>query len=372
MADRCNPDRLCRFVANLSRGTPSDRHDGWSGLGGGRPLRRCGDDPHLEQVCNSTAARHRTVVARRCRFSRRIHGGSKVTSVAVIAHRKKSFGGGLPELRRLLAGHGFPEPIWYEVSKSRKAPGMARKAVENGADLLVLWGGDGTVQRCVDAVAGTPVSLAVMPAGTANLLANNLGIPADLPGALDVALHGDRRPIDVGVLNGERFAVMAGAGLDAIIMSEADGSLKDRFGRLAYVWTGARATRAKAVKLSVKVDGTSWFKGQATCLLLGNMGTLTGGLTAFPGARPDDGLLEVGVVTAQGPVQWARVLGRLAAGNAGRSKLVRTTRGRDVDIKLGRATPYELDGGARSSKRRMRASVEPGAVVVCVPESAAE
>ena len=300
------------------------------------------------------------------------HGGSHVTSVGVIAHRKKSFGGGLSELRRLLADRGFPEPIWYEVSKSRKAPAMARQAVEDGADLLLLWGGDGTVQRCVDALAGANVSLAVMPAGTANLLANNLGIPTDLAAALDIALHGARRPIDVGVLNGERFAVMAGAGLDAIMMSEADAGLKDRFGRVAYVWTGARATRSKAVKMSVKVDGKSWFKGRATCLLLGNMGTLTGGLTAFPHARPDDGLLEVGVVTAQGPLQWARVLSRLVAGTAERSKLVRMTRGNGVDIKLSRATAYELDGGARSPKRRMKARIEPGAIIVCVPESTDE
>jgi diacylglycerol kinase (ATP) len=152
-------------------------------------------------------------------------------------------------------------------------------------------------------------------------------------------------------------------------MSDADSGLKDRFGRLAYVWTGARATRSKAVKMSVKVDGRPWFKGRASCLLLGNMGTLTSGLTAFPNARPDDGLLEIGVVTAQGPVQWARVLSRLASGAADRSKLVRTTRGREFDVKLDRATPYELDGGARPSKRRMKGQVEPGAITVCVPET---
>jgi diacylglycerol kinase (ATP) len=292
-----------------------------------------------------------------------------MTSVAVIAHQKKSFGGGLSELRRLLADRGFAEPIWYEVPKSRKAPAMARQAVDDGADLLLLWGGDGTVQRCVDALAGSNVTVAIMPAGTANLLANNLGVTPDLAAALDTALHGARRRLDVGVLNGERFAVMAGAGLDAIMMSDADSGLKDRFGRLAYVWTGARATRSKAVRMSVKVDGVSWFKGRATCLLLGNMGTLSGGLTAFPDARPDDGLLEIGVVTAQGPVQWARVLSRLAVGAGDRSKLVHTTRGREVDVKLDRATAYELDGGARPPRRRLKAKVEPGAITVCVPET---
>jgi diacylglycerol kinase (ATP) len=293
-----------------------------------------------------------------------------MTSVAVIAHQKKTLGGGLPELRRLLCDRGFSEPIWYEVPKSRKAPAMARKAVEKGADLLLLWGGDGTVQRCIDEVAGSDVTVAVLPAGTANLLATNLGIPHDLTAAVDIALYGARRRLDVGAVNGERFAVMAGAGFDAIMMQEADGGLKDRFGRLAYVWTGARATQTSPVKMSLQVDGTSWFKGRATCLLLGNMGTLSGGLTAFPEARPDDGQLEIGVVTAEGPVEWARVLTRLATGHADRSKLVRSTRGRKVDVKLGRAMPYELDGGARPAKKRLRAKIEPGAITICVPEGA--
>jgi diacylglycerol kinase (ATP) len=291
-----------------------------------------------------------------------------MTSVGVIAHQRKSFGGGLAQLRQLLADRGFAEPIWYEVPKSRKAPKMARRAIDDGADLLLLWGGDGTVQRCIDALSGSDITVAIMPAGTANLLANNLGIPMDLPAALDVALHGSRRRLDVGVLNGERFAVMAGAGVDAMMMRDASG-LKDRFGKLAYVWTGARATRSKAVRMSVDVDGSSWFKGRASCLLLGNMGTLSGGLTAFANARPDDGLLEIGAVTAQGAVQWARVFSRLATGQADRSKLVRTTRGRQVDVRCNRAVAYELDGGARTPTRRLKASVEPGAITVCVPET---
>jgi YegS/Rv2252/BmrU family lipid kinase len=294
-----------------------------------------------------------------------------MTTVAVIAHQKKTLGGGLTELRRLLADRGFGDPLWYEVPKSKKAPTMARKAVDAGADLLLLWGGDGTQQRCIDAVAGTGVSIGILPAGTANLLASNLGVPIDLEGALDVALHGARRRLDVGVLNGERFAVMAGVGFDAIMMKDADGGLKDRFGRVAYVWTGARATRMKARKMRIEVDGETWFKGRASCLLLGNMGTLSGGLCAFPDARPDDGLLEVGVVTAEGAVQWARVLARLASGHADRSPLAHMTRGREVSVKLGKALAFELDGGARKATDRVEASVEPGAITICVPEQRA-
>ena len=103
-----------------------------------------------------------------------------MTTVAVVAHQKKSLDGGLDELRSTLAHEGF-EPLWYEVPKSKKAPACARDAVDKGADLVFVWGGDGMVQRCIDAVAGTDVRRsAILPAGTANLLATNLGIPKDL------------------------------------------------------------------------------------------------------------------------------------------------------------------------------------------------
>jgi diacylglycerol kinase (ATP) len=292
-----------------------------------------------------------------------------VTSIAVVAHRKKSFGGGLDELRRLLADRGFTDPIWYEVAKSRKAPALARQAVKDGADLLLLWGGDGTVQRCVDALAGSDATVGVLPAGTANLLASNLGLPMDLPGAVEVALDGARRQLDLGVLNGEHFAVMAGAGFDATLMQDANRALKDRFGRLAYVWSGARAVRSKPVKMRIEIDGKPWFDGRASCVLLGNFGTITGKLTVFAGAEPDDGLLEIAVVTARRPIDWARVLTALATGRADRSRFVRKGRGHRVAAKLDRPIAYELDGGARKATKRLHASVATGAITVCVGQA---
>lgn len=292
-----------------------------------------------------------------------------MTTIAVVAHQKKILGGGLGELRQLLADRGYDDPIWYEVAKSRMAPKMARRAVDEGADLIFVWGGDGTVQRCVDAVAGESVELALLPAGTANLLATNLKIPKDLAVAVDIGFDGDRRALDVGVLNGERFAVMAGVGFDAIMMHYADNSLKEHFGRLAYVWTGTRATAMKSRKIRVKVDGQTWFNGKASCVLLGQMGTLTGGVQAFPHAQPDDGLLEVGVVTAKNALQWARVFSRMVIGNADATPLTQMTKGHEIDIKLDRSTIYELDGGARPSAKRLRAKIEPRAITVCVPKA---
>jgi diacylglycerol kinase (ATP) len=290
-----------------------------------------------------------------------------MTSVAVIAHGGKTFGDGLAELRRRLDAEVGTDVLWYEVEKSRKAPKAAKRCLDAGADLILVWGGDGTVQRVVDAVAGSGVTLGILPAGTANLLAHNLGIPLDLDGALDVALHGARRDLDVGVVNGERFTVMAGAGLDADMIKGADGKLKDRFGRLAYVYTGMRAAGQDTFKADVDVDGERWFSGKAGCLLFGSMGTLTGGLVAFPDADPCDGQLEVGVVTAESRLEWARVMGRLVTKSAERSSLTRTTRGRKVNVRFSSKTAYELDGGDRPRAKKLKVRVEPSAIRFAVP-----
>ncbi|MEU4219918.1 diacylglycerol kinase family protein [Actinoplanes sp. NPDC026623] len=292
--------------------------------------------------------------------------------VAVVAHRRKTLGGGLDELRRLITDEGVDDLDWYEVPKSRKAPKRVRRAIEAGVDLLIVWGGDGMVQRTMDTIADTPggakVPVAIIPAGTANLLATNLGIPHDLPEAVRIAFHGSRRRLDLGVLNGEHFAVMAGIGFDGAMIHDADGELKDRMGKLAYVWTGLRHLNGPAPKAKIKVDGTPWFSDQASCVLVGNVGTVTGGITAFDDARPDDGWLDVGVATARGATQWARTMGRMAVGRSDDSPFVRMTRARRVDVKLAEPLRYELDGGAREAVRRIRINVAPGAVEVCVPD----
>jgi diacylglycerol kinase (ATP) len=290
-----------------------------------------------------------------------------VGSVAVVAHSGKSLGGGLGDLRDELAAAGVSNPLWFEVPKSKMAPKRVHKAVAAGADLIYVWGGDGMVQRCVDAMAGSDVALAIIPAGTANLFASNLEIPKDIRSAVAIGLNGSRRRLDVGQINGERFAVMAGAGLDALMIRDADGSLKERFGRAAYIFTGAKNVTVGRVSTRVRIDGDKWFNGQASCVLFGNVGKVFGNVTAFPDARPDDGLLEIGIVTAKGRWQWSKTLARTVSGNAPASPFVETARGRKFDVRFSKPVPYELDGGDRKETRRLRVKVRPEAVTVCVP-----
>jgi diacylglycerol kinase family enzyme len=291
-----------------------------------------------------------------------------VTTVAVIAHSGKSIGGGLPELRRVLARHGVTDPLWAEVPKSRKAPKQVKRLMKQGAEHFIVWGGDGMAQRCIDTLAGSGRTMAIVPAGTANLLASNLGIPKEIEGAVDVGLHGPERRIDVARMNGEGFAVMAGAGFDAGMIGAADGALKDRLGRAAYLWTGAKSMRTPAFEASIKVEGVPWYDGPASCILAGNVGALFAGVEVFADAVPDDGRLDLAVITADGLAEWTRTVARTVAGTPERSPFFRVTQARKARVKLDRKVPYELDGGARSKVKSYRLGVEPGAIAVRVPD----
>jgi YegS/Rv2252/BmrU family lipid kinase len=291
-----------------------------------------------------------------------------MAKVAVIAHGEKTFGGGLPELRRVLDAEGVRTPIWHEVLKSKKAPKQVRRALDAGADLLLVWGGDGLVRRCIDAVGDADVDVAILPAGTSNLFATHFGIPKDVHEAVRIALRGDRRRVDVGRFNGERFATMAGAGFDAAMIRGAE-DLKKRLGRAAYVLSGVRNLRAKSFGATIKVDGSSWFDGPAICVLLGNIGDLFGGVELFPDASVDDGLLDVAVITPQGSLQVARTVLRTALGDPQKSPFVRMTKARKVSAKLDRQVRYELDGGDQKTVRKFTAKVEPAAVTIRVPRT---
>ena len=290
-----------------------------------------------------------------------------MTKVAVIAHAGKSFGGGLPELRRELQRQRVEDPLWIEVPKSRFVPKQVKRALEEGTQRLFVWGGDGTVQQSIDAMAESDAALAILPAGTANLLATNLGIPQDIEQAVSIGLRGKPRKLDVGRFNGEGFAVMAGAGFDASMIQQADGTMKDRLGRVAYVWAGSENLRSKPFKAKIEIDGVPWYKGEASCILVGNVGRLFGGIEVFGDARPDDGRLEVGVVHADGITDWLRTLARTAVGQAERSPLVQATSATKIKVKLNRKVLYEVDGGDREKVKSFTIKVQPAAITVCLP-----
>ena len=133
---------------------------------------------------------------------------------------------------------------------------------------------------------------------------------------------------------------------------------------------GAANLRTTSFEAKIKIDGSRWYKGPASCILVGNVGSLFGGIEVFADAQADDGLLDVGVLTSEGPVQLVRAVARTAIGSAQKSPFVRVTQARSVRVKLDRKVPYELDGGDRTKVKAFKVDVEAGAITVCVPRAA--
>ena len=251
--------------------------------------------------------------------------------------------------------------------------GQSRSAVAGGAGTIVVCGGDGTVRACIEGMvgeldhdsgtAGRHVPLAIIPTGTGNLLASNLGVERDPDDASDV-IGGERRIIDVGRANGERFAVMAGSGFDALMIRDANSTTKERFGVLAYVLSAVRNLRSGMVRTTVRVDDQEWFRGRTVMALVGNFGSITGGIDVFPDADPSDGLLDVGVVAAAGIRDWISVGYRLLRRLPQDPGLVRRTQGSTVEIETDDPRPYEIDGEERPATDRVRITIEPAALTV--------
>ena len=124
------------------------------------------------------------------------------------------------------------------------------------------------------------------------------------------------------------------------------------------------------MKATIEVDGTPFYTGKISCVLAANVGKILGGVEAFPRAKPDDGRLELGVVTARNPVQWARTFGRIAQGHPERSPFAKITQGKKFRIRFDQKVRFELDGGARPASKKLNIKVRPSSVTVCVPLAA--
>ncbi len=250
-----------------------------------------------------------------------------------------------------------------ETTEDDPGPGQTADAVAAGARTVVVCGGDGTVRACLDAVVHSGTALDVVPLGTGNLLAVNLGIPPGLESADEVGSH-PTRSIDVGYVNDEAFVVMAGTGFDALMIRDADSTAKSRFGTAAYVISALRHLRRPLEPVTVTVDGQPWFAGRTSMVLVGNHGTMSGGIEVFPDAAADDGRLDVAVLAARRLRDWVGVFARLVVGRPQSSDLVRVTQGSEIVVTSRRPRPYELDGEPRPPTSRLRFTVDPGALLV--------
>lgn len=257
-----------------------------------------------------------------------------------------------------------PEITIVHTTEDDPGTGQAAQAVRDGADTVVACGGDGTVRAVLEALAGGPAQLGVVALGTGNLLAANLDLPTELDEAIVTATSGSSRRLDVGTVNGERFAVMAGVGFDALMIRDTNSKIKRRFGSIAYVMAAVRNVPARLVAATITVDGRQVWSGRTAMVLIGNCGTVTGGLNVFPEAQSDDGRLDVAVLSAKRLREWASVGFRLMTNRPQRSDLVARFTGVEIEVRLARPMPYELDGEGRDPVTTLRFGIEPSALTV--------
>jgi len=275
-----------------------------------------------------------------------------------------------PQLTRRSAAAAAARGWDIEVLETRSADagdGATRQAVTAGARLVFAVGGDGTVRACAQALADSQVPLAIVPRGTANLVATALGIPASLGAALAVGFGRHERRIDLAVADSTTFAAMAGIGLDAAVVGATAAGLKGAAGWLGYAATGVSRLAGARTGFQIRLDGGEPIACHARCVVVGNVGLLPGGFVLLPGARPDDGLLDVGILAPAGPFGWPRVAWRVLTRSGHDDAILERHQARRVEITAEARLPRQADGELLGAAASLTVTLAPGRLLVRVP-----
>lgn len=299
-------------------------------------------------------------------------------------------------LRRAVERHAWPGAHVQWAPTTTEGPGFAQadRAIEEGADLIIAAGGDGTVRMVALAVSGSQVPMAVVPAGTGNMLARNLGIPLLLEAAVHRAFHGSDRLIDLcraeltypdGHTEHSGFAVMAGVGVDAGMIHHTSEGLKAAVGPLAYVPAVFQSLGGgNSVRLSITLDHAPSVTTDLHTCIVGNCSDLVGGIPLLPDALPDDGVLDAVLLRAADAADWAGIGGKLASDTVreGLSALLpgdipgpqpaaapssmEYLDGRRISLEFEKPEQLELDGDGAGAVTTATFEVMPGTLrVVC-------
>lgn len=264
-----------------------------------------------------------------------------------------------------LAAAGWPAPAWLETTADDPGTGQARQAVADGAEVVFVCGGDGTVRSVLSELAGTDVAVALLPAGTGNLLALNLGLPDDPAAVVRLAVQRGRRLLDLGVVEGQLFAVMAGMGFDAAMMQSTSPRVKARIGSPTYVLSAAQHLLDRPMAVQVRVDDGPVLRREARTVLISNVGRLQGGVRLLPQAEPDSGVLDVAILAPRHLGHWA-ALALAVLLRRPRVPRMEVLRGRRISVTSDRVQPRELDGDVITPARTLEVTVRQAAVWLCV------
>ena len=290
-------------------------------------------------------------------------------------------GQGDPEERKQsiqegLAAHGY-RCQHLETTPEKGARYWVEQALEDGVDLLAVSGGDGTVVETMAALIGKNIPLAIFPAGTGNLLSVNLGLPKSIPEAVDAALFGERRRLDLGRITPtspadepEYFAIIAGAGYDASVIEGADRETKNRLGLGAYLLSAIKNLRHRPVLARIRLDDAKHrLRRRANSVMVANMGMIQGNIAMIPDAVPDDGYLDVAILKAETLGSWLRLLASVITRRLRDDPSIEFHRAKRVEVELSSPQPMQYDGEkAKEERRAFMVEVLPGVVEVMVPK----
>ena len=287
---------------------------------------------------------------------------------------------------------GWAPTRWYETEAEDAGVDATKRAIADGANVILASGGDGTVRAVAEALRGTGIPLAIVPQGTGNLLARNLGMPLTrITEAVRAAFFGMNRPIDLGVVRIVRdddsedehvFLVLAGMGLDARAISATRSTLKKRLGWLAYVDAGVRTMlKDKPLHIHYSVDRSEVRSLSVYTVMIGNCGLMPGGVLLIPEAELDDGKLDVVALRPLGPFAWLRIWNKIGWENgvlrktkAGRriidlvndTRSVTYLRATRYALAVSKPEPVQLDGDDFGLAVAVSGTVDPGALTVRV------
>lgn len=251
----------------------------------------------------------------------------------------------------------------------RDAESLARSAADDGFDAVVAVGGDGTVNEVANGLAGSRTALAVIPAGTANVWAHEIGGPRH-PGSVAAMVDGGhRRRVDLGMAGARYFLLMASLGLDSAVAAMLNATAKARFGRAAYIGRGIREmARYRGIQATITADGQTW-RLPLLIALLGNTRSYGGLISISHRARADDGVLDLVMYRAGGVAGFTghvlRTLLRTHAADDG--TVYRQVR--EVRVETDPVVPVQVDGEVIGTTP-MSFRVVPAALDVIVPHNA--
>ena len=250
------------------------------------------------------------------------------------------------------------------AASSAEATAAAREAARS-ATIVIAVGGDGTVSDVATGIFGSPAALGIVPAGSTNIAARSLGIPAEPRAALALLGTSHRlRAIDVGRSQGRSFVHIAGAGFDAALFGGASPVWKRRLGWFAYLPAAAAALRLPPSDVHITAD-RAILEARSPLVLIANGGSaIAPQFRVYPGIAVDDGWLDILFFTSSTPAQIARTLGYAGRQRLERSPHVIHRRAQSVRIEANPPLPVELDGDPRGTTPRQFSVVPQGLRVV--------